>query len=98
MSKDNFISFEPLKTLSTSYWSSNKLKDQWKWRDRSMESVMQRFIELNGRNLDFLDINVSIESDGLRPTLKLTSSKYIGAIPVRSPMNGKIVGDLTVKG
>lgn len=98
MSKDNSISFEPLKTLSTSYWSSNKLKDQWKWRDRSMESVMQRFIELNGRNLDFLDINVSIESDGLRPTLKLTSSKYIGAIPVRSPMNGKIVGDLTVKG
>lgn len=92
------LSFEKIHTLSSVYWSSDKLKQSWKWSDRSMESVMQRFIDLNQKNLSFLGISANLESNNGKPSIKLTSSKYIGTIPVISPMNGKPVGDLTVTG
>ena len=90
--------FGKLPTLSSVYWSGDKLKQSWKWRDRSMESVMQRFLELNQKNLAYLGIKANIETVNGKPSLKLTTSKYIGAIPVDSPMNGKAVGDLIVTG
>jgi len=90
--------FGKLHTLSSVYWSSDKLKQCWKWSDRSMESVMQRFIDLNQKNLSYLGISVSIENVGGKISLKLTTSNYIGSIPVFSPMNGKAVGDLVVTG
>ena len=90
-------SFGKLPTLSTVYWSSDRLK-QWKWRDRSMESVMQRFIDLNHKNLSYLGISANVEIVSGRPAIKLTTSKFIGAIPIISPMNGKAVGDLVVTG
>ena len=63
-----------------------------------MESVMQRFIDLNQKNLSYLGISANVEIVNGRPALKLTTSKYIGAIPIMSPMNGKAVGDLVVTG
>ena len=98
MSNTRTYSFGKLPTLSSVYWSSDKLKQSWKWSDRSMESVMQRFIDLNQKNLSYLGIVAGIETINGKPSLKLTSSKYIGAIPVLSPMNGKAVGDLIVCG
>ena len=90
--------FGNLPTLSSVYWSSEKLKQNWKWSDRSMESVMQRFIDLNNKNLDYLGITASIETVQGRPSIKLNTSNYIGSIPILSPMNGKAVGDLIVTG
>ena len=63
-----------------------------------MVSVMQRFIDLNQKNLSYLGICAIIETIDGKPTLKLSTSKYIGAIPILSPMNGKAVGDLVVSG
>ena len=94
----NSISFGQLPTLSTITWSSDKFRLSWKWRDRSMESVMQRFADLNRRNLAYLGITTSVESHEGKPCIRLTTSKYIGSIPIKSPMNGKEVGDLSVTG
>lgn len=97
MSKQNLHLFGKLPTLSTCSWTVERLKS-WKWSDRHMEPVMQRFIDLNRRNLDFMGISVSIETIDGKPTLQLTTSKFIGAIPLLSPMNGKVAGDLIVAG
>ena len=98
MSKNKAFSFGKLPTLSSTYWSIDKLKQSWKWSDRSMESVMQRFIDLNQKNLSYLGIVANIESVNGRSSIKLTTSKYIGSIPLYSPMNGKATGDLIVTG
>ena len=98
MSNATKFSFGKLPTLSTIFWTADRLKLSWKWRDRSMERVMQRFINLNKRNLDYLGITATIDNDEGKPAIKLTTSKYIGAIPIFSPMNGKAVGDLIVTG
>lgn len=98
MSNIQTFSFGKIPTLSTVYWTSDRLKQSWKWRDRSMESVMQRFIDLNQKNLSYLGISANVETVSGRPAIKLTTSKFIGAIPIMSPMNGKAVGDLVVSG
>lgn len=98
MSNIQTYSFGELSTLSSVYWTSDKLKHSWKWRDRSMESVMQKFIDLNKKNLSYLGISANLESIEGVTAIKLTTSQYIGAIPIKSPMNGKIAGDLVVTG
>ena len=98
MSKNQTYFFGELPTLSTISWSSDKLKYGWKWTDRSMESVMQKFIDLNQKSLSYLGIVSSIESIQGKPSIKLTTSRYVGSIPILSPMNGKAVGDLAVSG
>lgn len=98
MSKTQIYTFDKLPTLSSTIWTSDKLKQSWKWSDRSMESVMQKFVDLNHKNLSYLDISACVESDNGKPIIKLTTSKFIGAIPIISPMNGKAAGDLIVTG
>ena len=98
MNKTQTFSFGKLPTLSSVTWTNDKLKQNWKWRDRSMESVMQRFVTLNQKNLSYLGISACVESVNGKPVIKLTTSKFIGAIPIISPMNGKFVGDLFVTG
>ena len=98
MSKTQIYTFDKLSTLSSIIWTSDKLKHSWKWSDRSIESVMQKFVDLNLKNLSYLDISACVESDNGKPVIKLTTSKFIGAIPIISPMNGKAVGDLVVTG
>lgn len=98
MSKTKTYSFGKLPTLSTVYWSSDKLKQSWKWSDRSMESIMRKFIALNQKNLSYLGITTSLETVNGKPSIKLITSKYIGAIPIISPLNGTSVGDLIVTG
>lgn len=91
-------SFGKIPTLSTITWSAEKVKS-WKWGDnRYPETVMQRFILLNKKNLNYLGITASIIDQDSRPAIQLTTSQYIGAIPIISPKNGKPCGDLTVTG
>lgn len=95
------IVFEPLSTLSTTIWTSDKMKKRWKWnrgREKTMEPAIQRFIDLNSKSLDFLGISAKLVTDGLKPALQLTTSKYVGTVPIKSPQNGKYVGDLSVRG
>lgn len=98
MSKNATYSFGKLPTLSSVTWTSDKMRRSWKWADRSMESVIQRFILLNKRNLDYVGIFPELIDDNGKPALRLTASKYIGSVPIISPMNGKAVGDIIVTG
>lgn len=90
-------SFGKLPTLSTIVWSADKFKS-WKWTAQSMVSVMQRFVVLNQKNLSYLGITASVIEQDNRPAIKLCTSRYIGAIPIYSPTNGKTCGDLIVVG
>ena len=56
MSKTSSYSFGKLPTLSSVIWTSDKMRKSWMWNDRSMESVIQRFIQLNKRNLDYIGV------------------------------------------
>ena len=62
MSKAGY-SFGKLPTLSTVIWSAEKVKS-WKWGDnRHLESIMQRFVVLNQKNLSYLGITASVIED-----------------------------------
>lgn len=98
MNRKQTFFFGEIPTLSSIYWSSEELKQEWKWSSRSMESVMHKFVDVNKINLNYLGIVANIETVNGKPSLKLTTSKYIGAIPINSPMNGKPAGDLIVTG
>lgn len=92
------MDFGRIDTLSTIKWTIERMRNTWKWKDRSMDTVMRKFIDLNQQALDYLGISAKISSGNGRPSLILVTSKYIGAVPIKSPMNGKVVGDLTVCG
>lgn len=96
MSNQTF-SFGSIHSLSSEVWTSEMMATRWKWRDRSMESVIQRVISVNKSNFDYLGIVPSLEVSNGKPVLRLTTSKYIGAIPILSPI-GKPAGDLYVVG
>ena len=51
---------------------------------------------LNKKAFSFLNIKPSFEDDG--DTLVLTSSQYVGCIPIKSPVDGKISFNLSVSG
>lgn len=97
MSRSGIIAFGRLSTRSAVVWDTGRFR-QWKWRDRSMESVMQRFVALNRTNFQFLGINAVVETRNCKPVVSLTTSNYAGAIPLFSPMSGKPAGDLVVGG
>jgi hypothetical protein len=63
---------------------------------RYPSATFQRFLQLNKASLRFLDIVATLEDDG--STLVLTSSRYVGCVPIKSPANGKVVSNLLVTG
>ncbi len=90
--------FNSIYTLSSINWTVDAMVKSWKCDRRSMDTMVRRFIDLNQRALDYLGITATIISENGQPSLELTTSKYVGAIPIKSPKNGKIVGDLNVIG
>ena len=97
MSSQSSYTFGPIPSLSSVVWTSDVLSSRWRWSDRSMESVIQRLIVVNKANFDYLGIIPSLEDDQGKPALRLTTSKYVGAVPIYSP-KGKPAGDLYVTG
>ena len=65
---------------------------------RYPSAAFQRFLQLNKAALKFLEISASLEDDG--NTLVLTSSRYVGCVPIKSPAqrNGRVVSNLLVTG
>ncbi len=78
--------------------SGEYLRKKWfKIKDkRLLSQYLQKFIEYNKDNLNFLGVDIWVEGIGHNASLRLKSSKYIGAIPLRSPNTGKQIGDLIV--
>ncbi len=98
MSKASGYFFGKIPTLSTIVWPAEKVKG-WKWGDnRYLETAMQRFIVLNQKNFQYLGLEAVIIEHDYRPAIQISTSQYIGAIPIISPKNGKPCGDLVVTG
>ena len=97
-SKDVSINLFPqLSTLDTFKVSAEKLIIAFKEDKRYPESFLQKFISINRRSFDFLDIVPSIEQIDYRFNLVLTTSKNIGTAPIYSPKH-KPFCDLIVGG
>ena len=63
---------------------------------RYLSQSLHKFLNYNQACLSFLDVTSSI--NGIDPDVDLSfvTGKYIGAIPLRSPANGKQIGDFLV--
>lgn len=63
---------------------------------RYVGEFLHKFIEYNKENLQFLEVTAIVEGVGDNSSLILSTSKYVGAIPMREPGLGKQIGDLIV--
>lgn len=63
---------------------------------RYMEGVLQRFVEINKDAFDFLDISTEVVGMGSGLKIIFSTGKFTGAVPLRSPVNGKQIGDLAI--
>jgi hypothetical protein len=64
---------------------------------RYLAEHLQKFIDYNRNNFDFLEVSPIIEGSGKSVSLSFRSDRFIGAIPLRSPDTGKQIGDFVVK-
>lgn len=84
--------------LSEERISFMKLRSMWHKKglikaDLGMPShYLQKFIRLNKKQFDFLGIQAY--EDGF--DLVLISNEFVGSVPLRSPIDGKAIGDLVI--
>ncbi len=78
--------------------SGKFLRKNWfkKADKRYISLYLQKFIEYNRSNFNFLGVNVFIEGTDPNTSLRFRTSEYIGVIPLRSPDTGKQIGDFIV--
>ncbi len=100
MSKEAVLQIPRLQVLNEITVSFNELAKAWNLKDKRYgETTLQQFISRNKEALNFLEINAVCELDPNRtPQLKLTTSKYVGCIPIISPINGLSIGNIYVGG
>ena len=90
-----FIKFTCLSEEKISFM---KLRNKWHKKglvkaDPGMPSqYLQKFIKLNKRQFDFLGIQ-AFEEDF---EIVLISNEFVGSVPLRSPIDGKFIGDLVI--
>lgn len=87
-----------LYTLAVFSFPFAELNKEWGCDKRYGMDALQRFLFLNQRGFDFLNIRADIEIIGNDPYLRLQTSQYAGSIPLLSPKDGKPCGDLGVGG
>lgn len=87
-----------LHTLDSFLFSYVDLNKAWGCDKRYGMDALQRFLFINQRALDFLNIKATIEVVGNNPNLRLTTSQYAGSIPTLSPRDGKPCGDICIGG
>lgn len=84
--------------LSEERLSFMKLRSMWHKKglvkaDQGMPSqYLQKFIRLNKKQFDFLGIQAYEEGFDL----VLISNEFVGSVPLRSPIDGKVIGDLVI--
>jgi len=77
--------------------SKTRLYSTFKGIDRRyLSQSIHKFLKYNQRCLNFLDISATISGIDPEVALSFATGRYIGAIPLRSPANGKQVGDFLV--
>ena len=92
------IFIKQLHTLGIFSFSFAELNKAWGCDKRYGLNALQRFIFINRRALDYLEIKAWIDILGNAPYLKLQTSQFAGSVPVMSPKNGKPCGDLCIGG
>ncbi len=100
MSKEAVLQIPRLQVLNEITISFNELAKAWNLKEKRYgETTIQHFISRNKDALDFLEIEASCTPDSNRlPRLKLSTSKYVGSVPIVSPENGLPVGNIYVGG
>ena len=100
MSKEVVLQIPRLQVLNEITISFHELAKAWNLKEKRYgETTIQHFISRNKEALEFLEIEASCSQDSNRmPQLKLSTSKYVGSIPVVSPENGLPVGNIYVGG
>lgn len=98
--QDNKFFIRQLHTLDSFVFSFNELNEIWKCKDlrKGPEYRLQRFLSLNKRALDYLNIRTGIIMKGNLPHLSLITSQFAGSVPILSPEDGKPCGDICVGG
>lgn len=87
-----------LHTLDTFSFPFTELNSEWGCDKRYGVDALQKFLFVNQRALDYLDVKAVIEVVGNDPYLKLTTSQFAGSVPMMSPKDGKPCGDLCIGG
>lgn len=64
---------------------------------RYFGDVLQKFTLYNQDLFAFLNVKPHISGNGKQATINFSSGNFIGAIPLRSPINGLQIGDFVVK-
>lgn len=100
MSKDAVLQIPRLQVLNEITFPFNELAKAWNLKDKRYgETTLQQFTSRNKEALDFLEINAACVLDSNRmPQLKLSTSKYVGCVPIVSPENGLSIGNIYVGG
>ncbi|MCX9025784.1 MAG: hypothetical protein OIN85_06780 [Candidatus Methanoperedens sp.] len=97
LSEDIFFEM-PCLTESSTNISGRYLHDKWfKGSDkRYIGQALQKFVEYNRVNFDFLNVTPIISGSDSDTTLSFRTDKFVGTIPLRSPDTGKQIGDFVV--
>lgn len=87
-----------LHTLDTFSFSFIELNREWGCDKRYGMDALQRFLYINQRALDYLNVKADIEVIGNDPYLSIRTSQFAGSVPMMSPRDGKPCGDLCIGG
>ena len=100
MSKEAVLQIPKLQVLNEVAISFIELAKAWNLKEKRYgETTIQQFISRNKEALDFLEIDASCLLDSNRtPRLILSTSKYVGCIPIVSPETGLPIGNIHVGG
>ncbi|MCC4771678.1 hypothetical protein FXV91_16355 [Methanosarcina sp. DH2] len=99
ISQDNIFLEIPCLTEKSQALSGVFLAKRWfKNADRRyLVESLQKFVDFNKDLFDFLGVVPYIEGSGKNVSLSFRSDRFIGVIPLRSPDNGKQIGDFVVR-
>jgi hypothetical protein len=99
ISQDNIFLEIPCLTEKSQVLSGLFLVKKWfKNADkRYLAESLQKFIDYNKNLFDFLGVFPYIEGSGNDVSISFRSDRFIGVIPLRSPDNGKQIGDFVVR-
>ena len=98
MSKKQFstLTFPVLQTNSLNF---SELNEMWDEDKRYPETAIQKFLLRNAEIFKFLEINTTGGyADNGKYVLNITTSKYIGCVPLLSPRTGLSSGNLIITG
>ena len=90
------MSILKIQNLQEIFVSFAKLNADWKVDRRYPEQAIQRFIKLNRNVFSFLGISASIDEIDYNKGIRLITSNFVGAAPLRSPSSGKYYTDIQV--